>query len=374
MRARSGPAQTGPMTNPFPRDNLPRKFLLLVAALSLLVAGCALFNSREPLEWTRVEATAPDCHCADGTPFAFWERRADTTKVVLFLNGGGVCWDAATCAFTGERGKSDAYTWNVSGVDPQNRSGMFDTTRGDNPFAEYSFVYVTSCTGDSHLGASTQEYSTGLTVEHNGYANGTAALDYLVEQYPDAGEVVVIGKTAGSVAAPIYGGLVADLLPDAKVTVLGGQSGAWPDDPDFNTEVLDTRWGAYDAVPDWARGGLDPGDWSVPGLWTQAGLHDPDLVLGRFDFAYDPNATSELTEWLADPADLLGEIDRNEAAIEASGVTIHSYTAPGADHQIFEPDKFYEIEVDGVGLAEWIESLVDDEEPPADVHCGDCGP
>ena len=41
-------------------------------------------------------------------------------------------------------------------------------------------------------------------------------------------------------------------------------------------------------------------------------------------------------------------IDANEAAIEAAGVVQHSYTAPGDDHGIFEFDRFYEIEVNGV--------------------------
>ena len=44
---------------------------------------------------------AATAHCADGSEFAFWERRADPTKVVFFLDGGGACFDATTCAFTG---------------------------------------------------------------------------------------------------------------------------------------------------------------------------------------------------------------------------------------------------------------------------------
>ncbi|WP_461124846.1 pectin acetylesterase-family hydrolase [Saccharothrix stipae] len=353
-------------------DGRPRhaRALLLLAALTLVLSGCGAFRDNG-LEWARV-VPAGDCHCADGSGFAFWERRADPTKVVLFLNGGGVCWDAESCAFTGDRGESDYYDWNIQGTEPENRSGMFDVTRADNPFADHSFIYVSSCTGDAHLGNVSRQYSPGSTVEHRGYVNGTAALGHLAEHYPDATRVVVIGKTAGSVAAPLYGGLVADLLPDAEVTVLGAQSGAWPDDPDFNAEVLDARWGAYDAVPDWAVAGLAARDWGVPRFWTQAARHRPDLVLARFDFAFDPHAAAEVTRWVdGDPPDLLAVIDGNEAAIEAAGVRLHSYTAPGADHQVFEPDKFYEIEVDDVRLVDWLDALINDE-PPADVRCDQC--
>ena len=344
--------------------------LLLVAALTIALGGCSI---RPGLEWTRVEPDG-DCQCADGSRFGFWERRADPTKVVFFLNGGGVCWDATMCAFTGEHGENDFYDWSIHGTEPENRSGLFDVTRDDNPFADYSFVYVSSCTGDAHLGDTAQTYAAGLTVEHRGYANGTAALDYLAERYPDAQQVVVIGKTAGSVAAPVYGGLVADRLPHANVVVFGAQSGAWPDNPDFNTSVLDKRWGAYAAMPDWVVTGLAVRDWGVPRFWIQAGRHNPKLVLARFDFAYDPNATSELTRWLdGNPPNLMAQIDRNEAAIEAAGVRLHSYTAPGADHQIFEPNKFYDIEVHGVTLVDWLDALVSNE-PPDDVHCDECGP
>lgn len=328
----------------------------------MVLAGCSSSTaSHKALEWTRV-VPAGDCHCADGSQFAFWERRADPTRVVFFLNGGGVCWDVTMCAFnsTDSEGENDFYSWNLRSVDPQNRSGMFDTTRSDNPFADYSFLYVSSCTGDAHLGNTSQQYSPGLTVEHRGYVNGTAALDYLAEHYPDAKQVVVIGKTAGSVAAPVYGGLVADRLPTAKVVVFGAQSGAWPDSPEFNTDIVDARWGANPALGS-----------TVPRFWIEAGRHDPDLVLARFDFAYDPHATSELAHW--SNGSLLAQLDRNEAAIEAAGVPLHSYTAPGADHQIFEPDRFYELTVQGVRLVDWLHTLVTGR-PPGDVHCEQCGP
>ncbi len=322
-------------------------------------------------DWKKVEPGG-DCRCADGSEFAFWDRRADPEKVVLFLNGGGVCWSVTTCAFGAPDDTS--YDWNLRDEGPDNitTEGILDFTASDNPFTGYSYLFVTSCTGDAHLGNAAHEYGPDLTVQHRGYVNGTAALDHLAQQYPDADEVVVVGKTAGSVAAPLYGGLVADRLPDAKVTVLGGQSGAWPDHPGFNSGILDAKWGAYDAMPDWAVDGLDAGRWGPPRFWTQAARHDPDLVLARFDFAYDPHAAVEVTEWMTtDPPDLLAEIDANESAIEKTGATLHSYTAPGDDHGIFEWAKFYEIEVDGVRLSDWVSELVTDE-PPGDVHCDKC--
>jgi Pectinacetylesterase len=315
--------------------------------------------------WEKV-VPGGDCECADGSEFAFFERRADPTKVVFFLDGGGACFDAETCAFIGE-----GYDWKVND-DPATEDGIFNFGRADNPFLDYSFLYVPSCTGDAHLGDVTRAYSPELTVEHKGFVNGTAALDYVAEQYPDASQVVVVGKTVGSIAAPVYGGLVADLLPDAQVIVWGGQSGHIPDDPELNLEFFGKLWGAYGTMPDWeVNQGLTERDWGPLRFWIQAGLHDPDIVMARFDWAYDPNAAESAESIGVDPSKLREVLDANEAAIEDAGVVLHSYTAPGDGHGIFEWPTFYEMEVNGVKLVDWVAALIAGE-PFDDVHCVDC--
>jgi rubredoxin len=324
--------------------------------------------------WERV-VPGGDCKCADGSEFAFWERRADPTKVVLYLDGGGSCSDATSCAFTGlsAGGEAADYDWSIYGEDPAQEGGIFDFAQADNPFADYSFIYVPVCTGDMHLGDATREYSAELTVEHNGFVNDTAALNYMAEHYPDAAQVVVVGKSDGSVAGPIYGGLAADLLPDAHVTVFGANSGAFPDDPDLTAEVVEL-WGAYDTMPDWeVNQGLTARDWGPTRFWIQAGLHNPELVLARFDFAYDREVAEGAASMGLDPSQSLAVIDAHEASIEAAGVIQHSYTAPGDGHTILEDETFYEVEVNGVTLVDWVDALITGE-PLDDVHCDQCQP
>jgi hypothetical protein len=329
-------------------------------------------------EWEKVEPDG-DTVCADGSEYAFWERPADPDKVVFYLDGGGICFDATSCAnantpTSGERAGPD-YDPNVEGENPGNEGGMFDLSHPDNPFGDYSFVYVPLCTADSHLGNSTRAYSAEITIEHKGFVNGTAALDYLAEHYPDATQVVVVGKTAGSVAAPIYGGLITDLLPAAQVMVFGAQSGAIPNDPNLNTEILSEQWNAFDNIPAWeVNEGLTASDWGPLTFWSQAGLHDPDMVLARFDYAYDPHAAegvAYLTGNEIEPADLVTLMDDNEAAIEAAGVVMHSYTAPGEGHGILEFELFHDMEVNDVRLVKWLEALLAGE-PIGDVHCDPC--
>jgi hypothetical protein len=64
-------------------------------------------------------------------------------------------------------------------------------------------------------------------------------------------------------------------------------------------------------------------------------------------------------------------IDANEAAIEKAGVDLHSYTAPGDGHGIFEYPKFYELDVNGEKLVDWVRTLIEGK-PVTDVHCRKC--
>jgi hypothetical protein len=314
-----------------------------------------------------------DCECADGSEFSFFVREADPTKVVFFLEGGGACFSAETCAFTDA--ESTTYNWHIgSSNHPDEAGGIFDLDDPDNPFADYSMVFVPYCTGDVHIGDATTEYDADLTVEHKGAVNGAAAVSYLGDHFPDAEEVVVIGGSAGAVASPLCGGLVSDALPDADVTVFADGSGGYPDVPALNS-LLGGLWGTMNAVPDWPENeGMTAEEWSFPGLWVQAGTHDPDITMSRFDYAYD-----EVQVFFAGLAgvagdDLLAFMLENEASIEAAGVDQLSFTAPGDDHTLVRRDEFYTMEVGGTSLIDWLTGVVDDPDDAVDVQCTDCEP
>jgi Pectinacetylesterase len=168
--------------------------------------------------WKKV-APGGDCQCSDGSEFNFWVRKANPKKVVFYLQGGGACFSAKTCA-----PDSDLYRTRV-GEGPAGEGGMFDFADERNPFADHSVVYVPYCSADVHIGDTTTKYAPGLTVHHKGYVNGTAALDHLAATFPRATDVVVIGESAGSVAAPLYAGLVSDRLSGARITALADGSG-----------------------------------------------------------------------------------------------------------------------------------------------------
>lgn len=328
-----------------------------------MVTSAAPATGESP--WTEIVAGA-DCVCADGLEFSFFVRHADPNKVMFFLEGGGACFDVVSCAFSED--DSTTYDWDIGADDdPALMSGIFDFSNERNPFADYSVVYVPYCTGDVHLGDTTREYSPDLTVEHNGDVNGTTALGYLAENFPDAEQVVVIGESAGSIAAAVYAGLAGDALPDAQVTVFADGSGAYPDSASLNAG-MGGLWGVVH--PEWAAD-VPPEEWSIPAMVERAGLHNPDIVMSRFDFAYDATQGAfMLALGLTD--DLLETADLNEARIEAAGVNQFSFTAPGEDHTLVRRDEFYTMELNGVSLVDWVTAIVNGE-TVEDVHCEECG-
>jgi hypothetical protein len=361
---------------------MKRSWLGLFMVMALVLAGCADDSgddasgegadsneeAAQPIEW--VEHTpGGDCQCADGSEFSFYSHDADQEKVLLYYQGGGACFSPETCSFTDGTYLSEVV---APGAGAGGEAGIFDIDNPDNPFADWSMVFVPYCTGDVHIGDNVQEYSDDVTVNHLGYDNASKGLDHVVENYADATEVFVAGSSAGAIPSPLFAGLLADELPDASVSVLADASGGYPDNPPVNL-AIGTQWGTYDNVPDWdTTEGLAPEDYSLPGLVELAGLHNPDIRMARYDNAFDEvqQGFSRLSG-IGD-GDVLTVIDANEANAEEAGVPVASFIAPGTDHTILAGDGVYTLEVGGVTFLDWLTRYVNGEDVE-DIRCTDCG-
>jgi hypothetical protein len=322
-------------------------------------------RSADAAAWEQI-VPGGECQCSDGSQFSFWVREANPEKVVFFFQDGGNCFSAETCA-----PDSGSYTTTIT--EGPDREGMFDFADERNPFADYSVVFVPYCTGDVHIGNATKEYAPGLTIQHKGYVNGTAALDHLAATFPGATDVVVMGESAGSIAAPLYAGLVSDRLPDARITVVANGSGGTPDLPDDLRGRLAAAWGLGDTMPAWPENaGLTAEQWaSDSGLFVQSGRHDPGIVFARVDYAYDARQQLGFSRFGVPAEDLLSRIDANETRVEGAGVNLLSYIAAGDGHTALSDRAFYTETIDGETLVDWVTRLVGGE-PVADVHCVEC--
>ena len=318
-------------------------------------------------EWVMHEG-GDDCVCADGSDFVYFSRQDDPERVLLYFQGGGACFSEELCRF-------DSGAYDVSAGpddDPAGDPGIFDLDHPDNPFRGWSMVFVPYCTGDVHLGDATAEYGPDLTVEHNGQPNARAGLDHLVESFPDAQEVFVAGSSAGGVPAPLYGGLVSDRLPDARVTVLADASGGYPSNPGVNL-AIGQLWGVAASVPDWpVTRDVPQEEFGIPDIFTFAGTHDPDITMARYDNAWDGVQRTFVDLAGIGEGGLPALLDQNEQRVEGGGVDLSVYVAPGEEHTILGRAELYDLTVEGRSFLDWLTTLVAGQ-APGDVRCVDCG-
>jgi hypothetical protein len=157
--------------------------------------------------------------CANGSATGIGVNRATRSsgKVLIFLEGGGGCWDATTCqdslhiqnANLDGFGATTLHQIMVAGATqyypaiPPNygAAGLWDRTSWENPFRDYDYVYIPYCTADFHAGNRPHSPADGLS--HVGYVNMTHALAYLSASFTPASttQVVLSGGSAGALGA-----------------------------------------------------------------------------------------------------------------------------------------------------------------------------
>ncbi len=95
------------------------------------------------------------------------------------------------------------------------------------------------------------------------------------------------------------------------------------------------------------------------------------FTFARFDYAFDEVQATFAALAGVGADQVVEQIDATEAQVEAGGVPLAVFVAPGSEHTIIGGDEVYEMEVEGVRLIDWITELVGGG-VPADVHCVEC--
>jgi hypothetical protein len=122
--------------------------------------------------------------------------------VLLYFQGGGACWDAA----------STKAGFCTSDSSPQSLVGIFDRTEATNAYKDYTIVHVMYCSGDLFGGDIVRDYNddAGVPVTQKGYANGLSAVNWIQSQQASGAlassltDFVVMGCSAGSIGAQIW--------------------------------------------------------------------------------------------------------------------------------------------------------------------------
>jgi hypothetical protein len=178
------------------------------AATSTTDAAAPPVSTEPAWEWVEVAGSV----CRNGSPSGFHVDRGDTSKgLLLYLEGGGACYDMQTCAVNPDS------TWQLPPVD-----GLFLRGQAQNPVADWTFIYVPYCSGDHYIGDAEDVAVPDVPglQQFKGRRNMELLLERLTEDYAEASRVVLSGTSAGGIGTLMSYRLVQEAFGSTPVTVI----------------------------------------------------------------------------------------------------------------------------------------------------------
>ncbi len=170
--------------------------------------------------WIPIEGAV----CDDGSPTGVGVNLVpDAPGVMVFLNGGGACWDYNTCAVTNTSTHGPFGGAQFAAASAVFTSSIFDRSLAGNPLASWSYVFVPYCTGDLHAGDRVASYAAGSntrTVHHKGRANLQRLLPRLVATMAPGARVALVGASTGGLGATLNHDLFRSAMPASRVYVI----------------------------------------------------------------------------------------------------------------------------------------------------------
>ena len=154
--------------------------------------------------------------CLASSPYHFKVYPGRSDQLLLYFQGGGVCWNKYSALYPSLVCKMEA------GDVEQKSFGVFDRQEELNPYRHYTIVHILYCSGDLHLGDARMQYSqiTGHPVFHRGGANTAAVLNWIQAQEFNLEDLVIMGNSAGSIAAQFYSASILETLKYQRAAVV----------------------------------------------------------------------------------------------------------------------------------------------------------
>ncbi len=362
----------------------------------------------------------PDEAGLPNKPFHFYYRKGTKPQTLIFFNGGGACWNDATCttSLTVPVSSTTRPAYNPSmdfENDPESVGGILDFARADNPLKDWNMVFIPYCTGDAHIGSNDKIYADPLgiinagnpiMVQHRGFDNFMAVREWLKHRYDRfyTEKVLVAGSSAGAYGALMNFSRLHRIYPSMTKISLLSDAGAGVFTNNFLNTVFEPNgpWGTENTLATW-----------IPGINQISSYNDlnffTNLATGieryfyRSKFAYVTTAwdgvqvlflnimkktdqgINDPNEWFNLTPEVFVEWNLRMLASFNVNVLFNSnakyYVSAGTYHaglvDVFAPDIFYtENSASGIFLKDWVNRLVinDKRYPLINLMCsGTCG-
>lgn len=173
-------------------------------------------------KWYRLYAEGT--FCAFDEPYHACFKSGIENKLLIIFCGGGVSINAYTAAHPNSvfnpPGAVNFYTDDVFLVADLVPPHGLGADRADNPFRNWSALFVPYATGDFHCGENDFSFRDDAgaekVVHHRGYTNYRALIAKIQRYVPSPEQIVVTGFSAGAFATALLTDDVMDRFPDCR--------------------------------------------------------------------------------------------------------------------------------------------------------------
>jgi hypothetical protein len=323
-------------------------------------------------EWSWVDFD--EAVCGDGSSTGILINRSATADapIMLYMVGGGLCFDQASCFGSGfipatvsrlSFNSADAQTLQNT----EAAEGVFRRDDVDNPFRDFHHVVIPYCTGDIHGGSNIE---TSYGVQHAGYLNMSAFLQRIVPSFPDSPSVVLTGSSAGGFGALINYAQALDDFIDLPVSLLLDSSPPFSNAliPEGFDQTTREAWDLDGAIPD----GCESCD-SFYTTFTYLLDTHPDLRVGlisslqdqtlRYLIGYggsgDPNAISG-PQYQQELIALVNDVFafRDNTRVYLVPGDSHVFLVPGAGRGLGPGASLGDLVVQGTSMSDWLRGFL----------------
>jgi hypothetical protein len=299
--------------------------------------------------------------CIAGTPYSVFTREGNPSRLLIFEQGGGACWQ-------------DFYNCNVlseAQEPPAPRVGIWDFDSKDNPFADYSIVYMPYCDGSVFSGDNAvfdPAFGADIGVPsavfrfHFGLRNQSAGMDAAKALFPNASRITVAGSSAGGVGAAGFAPFLVRMLygNQVKLTVLN-DAGPITTNPNAIADIEARK-------NDWQVGPLYPASCEACG--DDVGDDSTAIIKWRLDndstvreafYETDSDLTNRFfLDFVFDPAGFRDLVVTRHGELHAAHPDRYKRFIVSGDtsHTALQSPLFYSQDANGVLLNEWVEDFL----------------
>lgn len=283
--------------------------------------------------------------CLEGKPYQVSVHRGTTNQVLLYLEGGGACWDYLTCRVLGTAKRE------ANGA-PE--SGIIDFRNPANPFRDWNIVYASYCDGSVFTGDGIADYQGNRTF-HHGLQNLSAAVTAAVEAFPDPDRIVVAGSSAGGYGTFAGYAVTRVAYPDTEILSFN-DSGPGLQNPDASEDVQNriVNWEFTKRIPESCTRCSEQYTYLYD--WTFE--RDPLARVSLYSFQQDGTISGFLD--LSGPAYFSLMLDVTGEVHDAWPDRFRRFFPVGRAHTVLEIPLFYSLSVDGVSIRDWTQAFLDD--------------